>query len=379
MPRSLLITCIVTAVVGVLCASANAQVAAGTYYLYNRNSGLALDASGAAVANGTPLIQWPYNGGADNQRWNVLPLGNGQFRVTGVASGRSIDISGGSTANGATALLWDVTGANNQIVTLQDRGVGFFSLVFLHSGRALNVFGASIANGAQIIQWNNDGGLNSQWRFQNVNVAANPQSGSGWYDKFRGNVNATRGKSFNLIFDGDSITDFYMSTGLNVWNANYASKGGIDFGISGDRTENLRWRMLQGESDGINPKLVVLMIGTNNTDVDDAGTIATKITAIVNDYLVHCPQAHILLLGVFPRGQAANTPIRAKIIDINNRISPLNGAGGGRVIFRDIGAKFLQPDGTLSPSIMPDFLHPSAAGYQIWADNIRSDVDRFVP
>ncbi|MES2572885.1 MAG: RICIN domain-containing protein [Verrucomicrobiota bacterium] len=358
--------------------TANAQISSGTYFLYNRNSGLALDANAGGTANGTPLIQWGYNGG-NNQRWNVTSLGNGQYSIAGVASGRAVDIAGGSAANNAACLLWDYYGGNNQRITLQDRGSGFYSPVFAHSGKAMNVTGSSTAGGARIVQWDNDGGGNSQWRFQPVSLAAYPQASSGWYDKYLGNVNATKGRHYNLLFDGDSITDFWMGTGLSVWNGNYAPKIAYSFGISADRVENLWWRLLQGQSDGLDPKLVVLLIGTNNTGTDDAPTIASKITAVVNDYLTRCPNAHILLMGLFPRGQAPGTSIRNKIIDINNRISSLNGTGGGRVIYRDIGSRFLQTDGTLSATLMPDFLHPSAAGYQVWADNIRPIINQYVP
>ena len=359
---------------------AHAQLDSGTYYIYSRKSGLNLAPSGGGTANGTPLVQSAFGGfGNTSQQWTLTSLGSGQYSMKGVPSGRSIDVNGGSTANAATCLLWDSTGSDHQKITLQSRSSGFYSLVFVHSGRAMNVNGGSTAAGASIIQYTNDGGWNSQWKFYGLSRLAYPQTSSSWMPKFLGNVNATKGKQFNLIFDGDSITDFWKSTGINVWNANWAPKGACDFGISADKIENLRWRLLQGETEGLNAKLVVLLIGTNNTGADDAGTIHSKIVTTVNDYLAYCPNAHILLLGILPRGQAPGTSIRNKIIDINNRISALNGTGGGRVIYKDIGAKFLQPDGTISTAIMSDYLHPTAQGYQIFADAIRSTVNTYVP
>jgi lysophospholipase L1-like esterase len=360
--------------------AAQAQMDSGTYFLYSRRSGLNLAPSGGGTGNGTPLVQSNFTGASNlSQQWTLTALGSGQYSMKGVASGRSIDVNGGVTTNAANCVLWDYTGSNHQKITLQGRSSGFYSLVFVHSGKAMNVYGGSTAAGVNIVQYTNDGGWNSQWKFYSLSRLAYPQKNSSWMPKFLENVNATKGKQYNLIFDGDSITEFWKGTGLNVWNANWAPKGACNFGLASDKVENLRWRLLQGETEGLNPKLVVLLIGTNNTGTEDAAFIQSKIITAVNDYLAYCPSAHILLLGILPRGQFPGTSIRNKIIDINNRISSLNGSGGGRVIYKDIGSKLLQPDGTLSQSIMPDYLHPSAQGYQIIADNIRSIVNTYVP
>ncbi len=357
----------------------NAQISTGTYYLFSRNSALNLDATGAATANGTPLDQWIYNAGT-NQQWTVNSLGGGQYSIIGVGSGRAVDVKGVSTANDAICQLSDYHGGNNQKVTLTSRGSGFYSPVFVHSGKVMNVKGASTANGAAIVQYNNDGALNSQWRFQDVALAAQPQTNSSYYSKYLGNVNATKGKTIKLIFDGDSITDFWMGTGSSVWNANYSSKSAYDFGISADKTANLWWRLLGGESDGLNTQLVVLLIGTNDAGANvDNATIASRVTIIVNEYLTRCANAHLLLMGIFPRGHPTDTALRAKIVDINNRISSLNGTGGGRVIYKDIGSKFLNSDGTVNTSLLADSLHPSSAGYQVWANNIKTIVNQYVP
>jgi lysophospholipase L1-like esterase len=102
--------------------------------------------------------------------------------------------------------------------------------------------------------------------------------------------------------------------------------------------------------------------------------IAEGVANVTAEYQKRCPNAEILLLGIFPRSALPTDPIRAKIAAINKKISALQ---GGRVTYLDIGAKFLQPDGTLTKEIMPDFLHPSAKGYQIWADAIQAVVDQY--
>lgn len=112
--------------------------------------------------------------------------------------------------------------------------------------------------------------------------------------------------------------------------------------------------------------------GTNNTARDTAPQIAEGITAIVKEIQARTPATKILLLGVFPRTEKADTPTRLKIGQINEIIAKLD--DGQKVFFLDIGPKFLQPDGTLTREIMPDLLHLSPAGYQIWADAIQAKL-----
>lgn len=201
-----------------------------------------------------------------------------------------------------------------------------------------------------------------------------------WLTRVSGNnAKAAQVKdSINLIFDGDSITDGWQRGGQEIWAQRYGKLGAFDFGISGDRTEHLLWRLSSGQVDNLKPKLVAIMIGTNNLgnnqSVED--TIA-GVKAVVADYRKRLPDAVILLQGVFPRGATPDNPFRAKIKAVNQEIAKL--ADGDKVIYVDFGDKFLEPDGSLSPKIMPDALHPNAAGYQIWADAIQPIIDKYFP
>lgn len=197
-----------------------------------------------------------------------------------------------------------------------------------------------------------------------------------WVPRVQAMLDQTKGKHFDLVFDGDSITDFWKRAGSPVWAERYGSRNAVDFGISADKVENLLWRLKVGQVDGIDPKLVVLMIGTNNSARDSVDQISDGIGVVVSEYLARCPHAQLLLLGIFPRSPNASDPIRAKIAEINKKIAALQ---SDRVTFLDFGPKLLQPDGTLTKEIMPDFLHPSAKGYQIWADAIQPIVDKYVP
>lgn len=194
----------------------------------------------------------------------------------------------------------------------------------------------------------------------------------------RNNDNAAKvAGQIQLVFDGDSITDNWNIREPSIWRDRYAKLGAFNFAHGGDRTENLLWRLSQGQMNGLHPKLILLMIGTNNLGKNSNEQIAEGIKAIINQYRSLCPDAVILLQGIFPRSQSATAPIRERIKEINKTISAY--ADGKRVIFLDFGDKFLEPDGTISPEIMPDFLHPGAKGYQIWADAIQPVIDQYFP
>jgi lysophospholipase L1-like esterase len=171
-----------------------------------------------------------------------------------------------------------------------------------------------------------------------------------------------------VVFIGDSITQGWNNNA--TWKKHYAPLKAANFGISGDQTGHVLWRITEGEElDNITPKVAVLMIGTNNSGRDSAEQIAAGIKLIVKTIHEKTPKTKVLLLGVFPRGAKAGTPIRKKISTINTIISKLDD-GGKTVKYLDIGAKFLEPDGTLTKQVMPDYLHLSAKGYEIWAKAI---------
>lgn len=210
------------------------------------------------------------------------------------------------------------------------------------------------------------------------NTAVEPVPALGWFQHFQFNMDSARKmEKVDLIFDGDSITDFWMGKGKAVWNLHYAKLNAWDFGISGDKTENMLWRLQNGQVDNLHPKLIALMIGTNNWAVNTPEQIAAGVKADVEEYQKRCPDSVILLQAIFPRGQSPKDPARLKVKAVNDIISQLG--DGKKVIYIDFSDKFLQPDGTLSPDIMPDFLHPTEAGYKIWADAIQPTVDQFFP
>jgi lysophospholipase L1-like esterase len=203
------------------------------------------------------------------------------------------------------------------------------------------------------------------------------QPDANWKKRHKGFVDIAKKGGVNVLFLGDSITDAWRGKAAQpTWDKYFKPLGAANFGIGGDRTEHVLWRIQNGELAAIMPKAIVLMIGTNNTGSNSADQIADGITAIVRTIRAKSPSSQILLLAVFPRGAQPGTPVRMKIDEINKTISKLD--DGKHVHYLDIGSKFLQPDGTLTKDIMPDFLHLSARGYQIWGDAIAPAVDRMI-
>jgi len=179
-----------------------------------------------------------------------------------------------------------------------------------------------------------------------------------------------------LLFLGDSITEGWTKAPA-VWQANYEKYQAANFGIGGDRTEHVIWRIEDGVLKGVKPKVVVLMIGTNNSGEHTGAQIAAADQKIVGLIRAHIPEAKVLLLAIFPRGPRKNA--NGAPDDSAQRMQAIHEANailaklddGKNVRFLDIGAKFLGADGKIPDSIMPDQLHPNATGYQIWADAMR--------
>jgi lysophospholipase L1-like esterase len=207
---------------------------------------------------------------------------------------------------------------------------------------------------------------------QNTAIIPVPRDAK-WVARHEGFVAEAQKGGIDILFLGDSITDFWRNKGSNVWNQYYSPRHAANFGISGDRTQHVLWRIANGELDGIKPRVVVLMIGTNNTGKEkDTGktrntvpeTIA-GVQAVVRELRAKLPASKILLLAIFPRG-TLDDPQRAQVALINTVIAKLH--DGQMVKYLDLNPKFLEADGTLPRSIMPDLLHPNEKGYQIWAE-----------
>lgn len=178
---------------------------------------------------------------------------------------------------------------------------------------------------------------------------------------------------YDIEFIGDSITQGWEGRGSNVWQEFYGQRKVINMGVSGDRTQHVLWRFEQGQLDGVKAKVAVVMIGTNNSNRDDntEGDILAGVTAIVNQIRQRQPDTRIILMGIFPRGKTFS-PQRGKILEVNEALAKLD--DGKNVFYIDIGPQLIESDGSISPSMMRDYLHPGEAGYRIWAQAIEPKV-----
>jgi len=173
---------------------------------------------------------------------------------------------------------------------------------------------------------------------------------------------------WELAFIGDSITHGWEGHGKETWAEFFGDRKAINLGYSGDRTEHVLWRLDHGELDGYTPKVAVIMIGTNNTGhrKDAAEIIAMGVQRILQRIHEITPDTKVLLLGIFPRSAEASDPARENNDRANGMLEKL--ADGEQVVFLNINDAFLTDDGVLTKEVMPDLLHPQAAGYKLWAE-----------
>lgn len=186
------------------------------------------------------------------------------------------------------------------------------------------------------------------------------------------------GRSPQLVFIGDSITQGWEKEGAAVWQTYYARHNALGLGFGGDRTENVLWRLQHGAVDGIDPKVAVLMVGTNNTGLRGdfpANTVAGT-RRNLDELQRRLPRTRILLVAIFPRDATPDSPLRRTNDAINAQLPKL--ADGNKVVFLDVNRAFLGEGGTLSKEIMPDLLHPNEAGYAIWARTMAPELDRLM-
>ncbi len=210
---------------------------------------------------------------------------------------------------------------------------------------------------------------------QHAAVRPQPRQGQ-WMNRHQQFNDRVKQGNVDLIFIGDSITQGWEGAGKEIWQKFYGDRNAVNLGISGDRTQHVLWRLDNGNIEGISPKLAVVMIGTNNSGDNSPEEIADGITAIVKKLRQKLPKTKVLLLGIFPRG-ADPSDARRKVNEKTNELVKKL-ADDKMVFYQDIADKFLEDDGTLSRTIMPDLLHLSRQGYTIWAESIEDNVKKLM-
>ena len=196
--------------------------------------------------------------------------------------------------------------------------------------------------------------------------------GEEWWTKRHAEINRkASARPHDLLFIGDSITQGWEGAGRKTWEKYYGKRKALNLGISGDRTEHVIWRLNNGNlRKQQKAKVAVVMIGTNNTGHrdQDPGETADGVTRILSILRARCPDAKVLLLGVFPRDASPDGPKRRINDALNEKLATLH--DGERVHFLDIGKHFLNGKGHLPKELMPDYLHPQEKGYELWAEAI---------
>ena len=172
----------------------------------------------------------------------------------------------------------------------------------------------------------------------------------------------------NLLWIGDSITHGWEGAGKATWEKYYANRQSLNIGFSGDRTENVLWRLNNGAIDGIAPKVTVIMIGTNNAGhrQDSPSDIAAGVSEIIKTLRAKLPETKIVVLAIFPRGADKEDGLRKLTDGANEKLKDF--ANDKDVFFVDINSSFLDADGKLPKEVMPDLLHPNEEGYRRWAE-----------
>lgn len=206
---------------------------------------------------------------------------------------------------------------------------------------------------------------------ENDAVRPVPRPDQWWQDRnAAANARLQQG-NVDVLFIGDSITHGWDGAGGPVWRKYYADRNAVNLGFGGDGTQHVLWRLQNAPWEAVSPKLAVIMIGTNNIHKNSPEEIAEGITEIVRFLQQKFPPIKILLLAIFPRADV-DQPRLAKIPEVNRLIAKLH--DGEHVVFMDIGKEFLDENGNLPKSIMPDLLHPNERGYWIWARAIEPKV-----
>lgn len=223
--------------------------------------------------------------------------------------------------------------------------------------------------------------------FANTAIEPVPRS-KAWRERHAGLVAEAKKGGIDVLFLGDSITAFWRETkptqgGKPVWDEFLAPLRAANFGLSGDRTQHILWRLRNGEGEGFRPKVVVLLIGTNNIGFEKDGVTPRNtvyetvegVRADVREIEGKFPDAKILLLALFPRGEK-DDPRRQQVAEVNRGTASL--PDGKRVFWLDLSDRFLDADGNIRKDLMPDLLHPGLEGYRVWAAAMLAPLARLL-
>jgi|APGre2960657505_1045072.scaffolds.fasta_scaffold01589_7 beta-glucosidase len=191
-----------------------------------------------------------------------------------------------------------------------------------------------------------------------------------WFGRMHASyVEQTKNKKFDLCLLGDSVTQMWPG---DLFVKYFGYFNAVNFGIGGDRAENVLWRLQHGELDGTSPKLIVLLIGTNNSGMNTPDEIALGVATVLQNLRTKLPKTKILLLGILPRRDAN----RAKTDAANPLIAKL---GDGKMVhYHDLGGMLLDKEGKLLPGMLTDDVHLSRKAYEAWGEAITPFITKLM-
>lgn len=195
-------------------------------------------------------------------------------------------------------------------------------------------------------------------------IQPRPQDDIFWEIRFNQKVHQLKNtKDVRMIWMGDSIIHYFETTGKGVWDQNYAPWNAVNFGSSGDRTENLRWRIQNAGLSNLSPQVIIVMIGTNNYGQrrDSAEMVAAGVYSILHDLKTYCPSSKVLLLGQLPVSEKLDPTYIPAIQSINSALARL--ADGKNVVFADPSPLFMDETNRLKESLFIDGIHPNSLGF----------------
>ena len=211
-------------------------------------------------------------------------------------------------------------------------------------------------------------------------TGANPKLGAdgkieaGYAAKHQAQCEALLANNPELVFIGDSITARWPA---ELLQEKFGAFRPANLGIGGDWFQNVLWRVQNGVLDKIHPKVIVLLIGTNNITAGlTPDEVAEGIASLLKAIQEKAPASKILLLGILPRGESIKEENNEKIRQTNAKLALL--ADNKRVFYLDVGDKLVEPDGSISREIMPDKIHVAGPGYIRWIDAMKPTLDQLL-
>jgi len=206
--------------------------------------------------------------------------------------------------------------------------------------------------------------------------------GKDWFNQHKDINQIGNDRKVDLVFLGNSITQSWGGEGRSVgspvkelWDSLYAPRNAANFGISGDRTQHILWRIDNGNFEGISPKAIILTIGVNNFRNNSSSEISDGIKLIVRKLKKKLPSTHIILLGPLPTGANESDPLRKKYHQVHQEIRGLGTQS--RLTYMKISEHFILTKGDLNYDLMrTDNIHLTAQGYYQWAKLIEPELKR---